>query len=59
MLLKILRFIFGYVKAEVHGFAPERLMNLIIKNEIVVWDVCNTEEGYVFCVGIKNLTKMK
>lgn len=59
MLLIILRYIFGYVKVQVHGFAPERFMNLIIKNDIVVWDVENTQEGYVFHTGRKNLTKMK
>jgi len=59
MLLRILRFILGYVKVEVFGFAPERLMNLIIKNEIVVWEVEYTEQGYCFFTGRKNLIKMK
>ncbi|MGN0153725.1 MAG: sporulation protein YqfD [Lachnospiraceae bacterium] len=59
MLLKILRFVFGYVKAEVYGFAPERFMNLIIKNDIVIWDIENTEQGYIFYTGRKNLLKMK
>ena len=53
MLLKILRFILGYVKVEVFGFAPERLMNLIIKNEIIVWEVEHTEQGYCFFTGRK------
>ncbi len=59
MLLKTLRFILGYVKVEVFGFAPERLMNLIIKNEIVVWEVEHTEKGYCFYTGRKNLIRMK
>ncbi|MCM1158919.1 MAG: sporulation protein YqfD [Bacteroidales bacterium] len=59
MLLKLLRFILGYVKAEVYGFAPERLMNLIIQNEIIVWDVSTTERGYIFYTGRKNLLRMK
>ncbi len=59
MLLILLRYIFGYVKAEVYGFAPERLMNLIIRNELVVWDVEGTEQGYIFYTGRKNLMKMK
>lgn len=59
MLLKILRYIFGYVKISVCGFAPERCMNLIIKNDIVIWNVENTETGYVFYTGRKNLLKMK
>ncbi len=59
MLLKILRYVFGYVKAEVYGFAPERFMNLIIKNDIILWDVESTERGFVFYTGRKNLIKMK
>lgn len=59
MLLIILRYVFGYVKAEVYGFAPERFMNLIIKNDIVIWDVISTNQGYIFYTGRKNLLKMK
>lgn len=59
MLLKILRFLIGYLKVEVNGFAPERFMNLIISNDIVVWDVVTTEKGYIFFTGRKNLLKMK
>ena len=59
MLLIILRYVFGYVKAEVYGFAPERFMNLIIKNDIVIWDVTSTNQGYIFYTGRKNLLKMK
>lgn len=59
MLLKLLRYIFGYIKAEVYGFAPERFMNLIVKNDVVIWDVENTQQGYIFYTGRKNLMKMK
>ena len=59
MLLNILRFIFGYVKVEVFGFAPERFMNLIIKNDIVMWNVKTTECGYIFFTGRNNLLRMK
>lgn len=59
MLLIILRYVFGYVRAEVYGFAPERFMNLIIKNDIVIWDIESTGQGYIFYTGRKNLLKMK
>ena len=59
MLLNIMRYIFGYVKVEVFGFAPERFMNLVIKNDIVIWDVKTTECGYIFYTGKKNLMKIK
>ncbi|MCM1498627.1 MAG: sporulation protein YqfD [Clostridium sp.] len=59
MLLTILRYIFGYVRAEIYGFAPERFMNLIIKNDIVVWDVEGTGKGYIFYTGRRNLMLMK
>lgn len=59
MLLRLLRFVFGYIRMEVYGFAPERLMNLLIDNQIVVWDVVATEQGYEFYTGRKNLMRMK
>ncbi len=59
MLLKLLRYLFGYVRVEVYGFAPERLMNLLIKDEVVIWDVTETENGYCFYIGRKNLLNIK
>lgn len=59
MLLRLLRYFFGYLKVEVKGFAPERFMNLIIQNDVVVWSVDTTENGYIFFTGRKNLFKMK
>lgn len=59
MLLKLLRFLIGYVKIEVYGFAPERFMNLVIKNEIVVWEIESTDKGYILYTGRYNLLKMK
>lgn len=59
MLLKLLRLFFGYVQVEVTGFAPERLINLLINNEVVIWDVTETECGYKFYIGRKNLLKIK
>ena len=59
MILKFLRFILGYVKIKVTGFAPERFMNLIISHEFVVWNVETIENGYTFYTGRKNLAEMK
>ncbi|MCR5702821.1 MAG: sporulation protein YqfD [Lachnospiraceae bacterium] len=50
---------FGYVRIEVYGFAPERLMNLLIKDNIVIWDVNDTHDGYSFFIGRKNLIGLK
>ena len=59
MILKLLRFILGYVLVEINGFAPERLINLLIKDEIVIWDVIQTGKGYRFYIGRKNLLAIK
>lgn len=59
MLLKFLRFLFGYVKVEIKGFAPERLMNLLMENDILAWDIEKIDQGYIFFIGRKNLTNIK
>ena len=55
----LLQFLKGYLVIHVSGFSPERFMNLIISNQIVVWDVASTENGYQFYTGRKNLLRMK
>ena len=59
MLLKLLRYCFGYVKVTVYGFAPERFMNLIVKNDIIIWNVETIEQGFAFYTGRRNLLNMK
>lgn len=39
MLLKSLRWIFGYVSFEAIGESPEKLINLSVKNSIGLWDL--------------------
>lgn len=58
-MLIILRYLFGYVKVYVYGFAPERFLNLVIKNELVLWEIATEEQGFSFYTGRKNLVKMK
>ena len=39
MLLKFLRWIFGYISFEVQGECLEKLINFSIKNDIRLWDL--------------------
>ena len=39
MLIKIIKFINGYVKIKVYGYSPERFLNLCSNHQILIWDL--------------------
>lgn len=47
-MLSIFRFLRGYVRVYLTGFAPERFMNLCNNHQIELWDVVSAGEGYEF-----------
>ncbi len=59
MLLKIIKFLRGYVKVEISGYSPERFMNLCSVHGIVVWDVCNLGLAYEMCLNAKDFRKLR
>lgn len=42
-ILKLVRFIRGYVRISVEGSFPERLINLLTNENIAMWDIVKTE----------------
>lgn len=50
MLLEILRFTRGSVSFFVSGRYPERFLNITSRNNIRLWDVRRTDEGFTACM---------
>lgn len=50
MLLEVLRFVRGYVAFSVIGRYPERFINVTSRNNIRLWNVRRTEEGFTACM---------
>lgn len=59
MLVRLLKYLQGYVKIKVEGYSPERLLNLCNVHKILLWGVENHEFVYEMYVSIKNYKRMR
>ena len=59
MLIDKLKYLQGYVKVKLYGYAPERFLNLCSNHNILIWNLEYEEENYIFCISIKGLKSLK
>ena len=57
--LSIVKYIRGYVQIRLTGYAPERFLNLCGKNDILIWDLKATEDGYEFKISRKGFKMLR
>ena len=59
MLIKLLKYLKGYVKIKVEGYSPERLLNLCNVHHILLWGVEYKEAAYELYMSIEDYKKMR
>lgn len=69
MIIDKVKYLQGYVKIRLYGYAPERFLNLCSNHNILIWNLeavnPRLEDGspgdsyYVFCISIKGLKQLK
>lgn len=61
MLLSMLKFLQGYLKVTLTGSYPERFLNLCIRKNILIWNLCPNKEagGFDFCISLKGFRASK
>ncbi len=59
MLIDKLKFLQGYVKIKLSGYAPERFLNLCSNHNILIWNLEYEEDNYVFCISVRGLKQLK
>lgn len=61
MLIDKLKYVQGYVKIRLTGYAPERFFNLCSNHNILIWNLEfeNSPQSYVFCISVKGLKSLK
>lgn len=59
MLVRLFKYLRGYVKIRVEGYSPERLLNLCNAHKILLWDVENQELIYEMYVSVKDYKRMR
>ena len=54
-----LKFLQGYVKIRLYGYAPERFLNLCSNHDILIWNLEYDGDHYVFCISVRALKRLK
>lgn len=59
MLIDRLKYLQGYVRVRLSGYAPERFLNLCSNHDILIWNLEYREEQYEFCISLRGFWKLK
>ena len=61
MLLSMLKFVQGFLQVTLTGSSPERFLNLCIRRNILIWNLCPNKEagGFDFCISLKGFRASK
>ena len=54
-----LKYMQGYVRVRLMGYAPERFLNLCSNRNILIWNLEHREEHYEFCISLKGFRQLK
>jgi len=59
LLIDKLKYLRGYVRVRLFGYAPERFLNLCSNHNILIWNLEYREEQYEFCISVRGLKELK
>ena len=61
MLFSMLKFLQGFLQVTLTGSSPERYLNLCIRRNILIWNLCPNKEagGFDFCISLKGFRASK
>jgi similar to stage IV sporulation protein len=59
MFLSFVKYISGYLKVQVTGYAPERFLNLCSNHNILMWNLHRIPDGYEFFISVKGFRELK
>jgi len=54
-----LKYLQGYVRVRLTGYAPERFLNLCSNHNILIWNLEYHQEQYEFCISLKGFRQLK
>ncbi len=58
-MVKFLKYLKGYVRIRVSGFAPERFMNLCSNKNILLWEIEKEENVYYMSISLKAFYQLR
>lgn len=59
MILKLIRFLQGYVRIRIIGYSPERFLNLCSHHHIFLWGLKPVGNAYEMFITVKSFRKLK
>lgn len=59
MLIRLIKYLRGYVKIRVEGYSPERFLNLCNVHQILVWGVENRGAAYELFVSVRDYKRLR
>lgn len=59
MFAEKLKYMQGYVKVRLTGYAPERFLNLCSNRNILIWNLEFREEHYEFCISLPGFRQLR
>ena len=59
MLIDKLKYLQGYVRVRLFGYAPERFLNLCSNHNILIWNLEYHDEQYEFCISLRGFRQLK
>ena len=58
-MIKLLKYLRGYLRIRVWGFSPERFMNLCSNKGILLWDIEKQGDVYEMCIHLKGFRALR
>lgn len=59
MLIRFFKWFRGYLLVSLNGYSPERFINLCRNRNILIWDMCKTEDGYQCYMTLRGFRKIR
>ena len=59
MVLSLLKYLGGYLRVRLSGYAPERFLNLCSNHNILIWNLEKCEDDYLFYISVKAFRQIK
>lgn len=58
MLLKVMKYMRGYVRIRLYGYSPERFLNLCGSRDILIWELQNCGDYYEMYMSVAGFRKL-
>lgn len=59
MLIKLIKYMQGYLRIRVEGYSPERFLNLCSNHDILIWGLENHGNSYEMYISIRGFRQLK